>query len=678
MRKTFLRKYSLPLVLLIILTGLFFIMTSCGGGGGGDGDTSRPLQPVIVAQLFSFPTENVPLGFAPSDVNSSVTVEIWDNASGAIISSATVSMNSVPLAYNPTHEAYEGYLNVSPGDTVTLTVTISGKSYTASGTQFTTYPVITSPTPSTSWSIGNSHTVTWSGGTPLPSYNGFYGIAILDAGDPIGNAVWPSDNNLWELNLGVTSNIIPANSMSLGNRLAIAGIVQEIFVSDYSSYLIDMFITGLDSVPFTIVPSPTPTNVAATPGNGQVSLSWAPVNGALSYNIYWSTTEANANKSSGINIAGVSNPYVHTGVTNGTPYYYIVTAVTGSGESAESSPVAQVVPGTSLMGGSMQGYPLTLTNTVTPLAGTQNDYGYADCAGTAARFYSPQGITTDGSNLYVADTNNHTIRKIVISNGEVTSLAGRAGFYGSDDGIGPAARFNGPVGITTDGTNLYVADTNNYTIRKIVIATGAVTTIAGSAGLPGSTNGTGSAARFNSPAGMTTDGTNLYVVDTWNHTIRKIVISTGVVSTLAGSAGISGSTDGTGSAARFNGPRGITTDGANLYVADTYSYTIRKIVISTGEVTTLAGKAGIFSESTDGTGTTATFADPTGITTDGTNLYVTDVNPNYGWHTPVRKVEISTGKTTTLPIGNFYIAPAIVTDGISFYILDFEGVARIG
>ncbi len=674
MRKTFLRKYSLPLVPLIILTGLFFFMPSCGGGSGG---ASRPMQTVIVAQLFSFPTADVPLGFAPSGVNSAATVEILDAAIGATISTAIVSMNSVSLAYNPTQKTYQGYFNVSPGDAVILTVTINGKSYTASGTQFTTYPVITSPTPSTSWPIGNSHTVTWSGGTPLPSYNGSYVVAILDASDPNGNLVWPSDNYLWDVDMGVTSNIIPANSMSLGNRLAIAGISQEIIVSDYSSYYIDLYLAGLDYVPFTIVPSPTPTNVTATPGNGQVSLSWTPVNDALSYNIYWSETEANANKSLGTQIAGVSNPYVHTVVTNSTPYYYTVTAVTGSGESAESTPVAQAVPGTSLMGGSMQGYPLTLTNMVTPLAGTRNDYGYADCAGTAARFNFPQGITTDGSNLYVADTNNHTIRKIVISNGEVTSLAGRAGFSGSDDGIGPAARFNGPVGITTDGTNLYVADTYNHAIRKIVIATGAVTTLAGSAGLPGSTNGTGSAARFNSPQGMTTDNTNLYVADTWNHTIRKIVTSTGVVSTLAGSAGISGSADGTGSAARFNYPRGITTDGANLYVADTNSYTIRKIVISTGDVTTLAGKAGIFSESTDGTGTTATFADPTGITTDGTNLYVTDVNPSYGWHTPVRKVEISTGKTTTLPIGNFYIAPAIVTDGISFYILDFEGVARI-
>jgi len=88
----------------------------------------------------------------------------------------------------------------------------------------------------------------------------------------------------------------------------------------------------------------------------------------------------------------------------------------------------------------------------------------------------------------------------------------------------------------------------------------------------------GTAARFSAPNGITTDGTNLYVTDTGNSTIRKIVISTGVVTTLAGSsAGSSGSTDGTGTSARFYSPYGITTDGTNLYVADTFNHTIRKI-----------------------------------------------------------------------------------------------------
>lgn len=234
-----------------------------------------------------------------------------------------------------------------------------------------------------------------------------------------------------------------------------------------------------------------------------------------------------------------------------------------------------------------------------------------------------RGITTDGSNLYVADFIDDTIRKIVIATGAVTTLAGRAGVPGSADGIGSAASFHSPYGITTDGTNLYVTDSYNDTIRKIVIATGAVTTLAGQAGVQGSADGVGSAASFYQPYGITTDGTNLYVADRNNNTIRTIVIATGAVTTLAGQAGVSGSADGIGGAARFMAPSGITTDGSNLYVADTVNDTLRKIVIATGSVTTLAGKAG-YAGSAEGSGGLALFDRPDGLTTDGHSLYVVD------------------------------------------------------
>jgi hypothetical protein len=209
----------------------------------------------------------------------------------------------------------------------------------------------------------------------------------------------------------------------------------------------------------------------------------------------------------------------------------------------------------------------------------------------------------------VADTFNRLIRQIVISTGVVTTLAGTNGSSGSANGTGTSASFNSPHGITTDGTNLYVSDTSNNLIRQIVISTGVVTTLAGT-GSSGSANGTGTSASFNSPRGITTDGTNLYVADTSNRLIRQIVISTGVVTTLADNS------------ASFNSPRGITTDGTNLYVSDTSNNLIRQIVISTGVVTTLAGTGS--SGSANGTGTSASFNSPRGITTDGTNLYVVD------------------------------------------------------
>jgi len=227
------------------------------------------------------------------------------------------------------------------------------------------------------------------------------------------------------------------------------------------------------------------------------------------------------------------------------------------------------------------------------------------------------GITTDGTNLYAADIANSEIRKIVIASGAMTILAG-SGAAGNADGIGTAASFYHPYGLATDGTNLFVADFDNHEIRKVVIATGEVTTLAGST-TPGSSDGTGSAASFNHPIAVTTDGTNLYVTDFDNNEIRKVVIATGAVTTFAGST-TAGYADGIGTAASFNKPYGITTDGTNLYVVDCFNHEIRKIVIATRAVTTLAGSLTI--GSADGTGPAANFNYPSGITTDGTNLYI--------------------------------------------------------
>ncbi len=285
---------------------------------------------------------------------------------------------------------------------------------------------------------------------------------------------------------------------------------------------------------------------------------------------------------------------------------------------------------------------VNITGIVTTFAGS-GAAGLLDGIGNQANFNYPSGITGDGKSLFVSDYYNNIIRKIDLKTSAVTTIAGSLlGASGSSDGTGNNAMFNSPNGIAVDGGNLYVADAQNYTIRKIVIATGEVTTLAGSAGLSGSADGTGDAARFNIPREIAAAGAYLYVTDYSNHTIRRINKNTKEVITFAGTAGSAGSVDGIGSAAGFNFPYGITSDGKNLYVVDRNSHLIRKIIIATAEVTTLAGSAGT-SGSQDGMGGNARFYYPLGITTDGINLYLSDTNN----HT-IRKIQKNTGIVTTL------------------------------
>ncbi|MBK7660291.1 MAG: hypothetical protein IPJ28_14685 [Betaproteobacteria bacterium] len=285
---------------------------------------------------------------------------------------------------------------------------------------------------------------------------------------------------------------------------------------------------------------------------------------------------------------------------------------------------------------------ITPAGVVTTLAGTTGTGGNADGTGTAARFREPQGVAVDSSgNVYVADSSNHTIR-LITPGGVVTTLAGIAGFSGNTNGAAIGlARFREPRGVAVDGSgNVYVADYGNHAIRKI--SGGTVSTLAGSAGVPGIADGTGSVARFFYPSSVSSDaGGNLLVADTASNTIRAIDTA-GAVTTLAGLAGRSSAVDGTGSAARFEDPYTVASDGSgNLYVADAADHTVRKITPA-GVVTTLAGTQGSFG-SADGTGAAARFFAPFGIAADSAGtVYLADS----GNHT-VRKITAA-GVVTTI------------------------------
>lgn len=292
----------------------------------------------------------------------------------------------------------------------------------------------------------------------------------------------------------------------------------------------------------------------------------------------------------------------------------------------------------------------------TNLAGLAGTSGSVNGTGTGAQFNQPWGVAVDAAgNTYVADTLNHTIRKIT-PGGVVTLLAGVPGSAGFADGAAGTALFSRPTGVAVNipGTVVYVADYNNHRIRQI--SGGVVSTVAGS-GTAGTTDATGVAAEFRNPFGVAVNIADsvLYVSDQNNQTIRTITIPGGVVTTLAGAASVGGYVDGANNAARFNTPRGIAVDVVgNVYVADSGNFLVRKITAG-GFVTTLAGA--LFTPGfNDGLGSGARFSGlapgspfggPTGVAVDSTgNVYVTDQGSTGAGQT-IRKITPA-GNVTTL------------------------------
>lgn len=318
-------------------------------------------------------------------------------------------------------------------------------------------------------------------------------------------------------------------------------------------------------------------------------------------------------------------------------------------QSSYSFPIGTAIG--SLTPSNTGGAPFLQTGVVTNFAGN-GIYNYADGAGVNASFRNPAGVAMDANGtIYVADQNSHRIRKIN-SSGVVSAFVG-GGSATFVDGSGTVARFNSPAGVAVDGSgNVYVADRVNNRIRKATPA-GLVSTLAGGA-TAGLVDGAGTAARFNQPAGVAVDANgNVYVADLGNHCIRKVTPQ-GVVSTLAGS-GSAAYADGTGTSASFRSPSGVALDGnLNLYVADAGNQRIRK-VSAQGVVTTIAGSG--VAASNDGLGTAAGFNNPAGIAVDANgNIYVSDAYNNR-----IRKISPA-GVVTTLA-GN---SCTTVLGGITF------------
>ena len=293
------------------------------------------------------------------------------------------------------------------------------------------------------------------------------------------------------------------------------------------------------------------------------------------------------------------------------------------------------------------------SGTITTIAG-DGTFGFGGDGGpaTTAQLNFPRGVALDGAgNVYIADTDNHRIRRVDTS-GTITTIAGDGtrGF-GGDGGPASAAQLNSPRGVALDGAgNVYIADTDNHRIRR-VDTSGTITTIAGDGTFGfGGDGGPASAAQLNSPRGVALDGAgNVYIADTSNHRIRKVDTS-GTITTIAGDGTFGfGGDGGPASAAQLNFPRGVALDGAgNVYIADTSNHRIRKVDTS-GTITTIAGDGTFGFGGDGGPASAAQLTFPEGVALDGAgNVYIADTSNHR-----IRKVDTSGTITTIAGDGTF-------------------------
>jgi sugar lactone lactonase YvrE len=341
-----------------------------------------------------------------------------------------------------------------------------------------------------------------------------------------------------------------------------------------------------------------PTSVTIAPAGTVTVGEGAPVSfvatvdsAATAVNFQW--------RSNGVDVAGAVGD--HFEITQATAPMDGETYSVRASNSASATPVSSTDSTLRVTPGSF-----------TLLAGHVGGVGNVDGTGATAQFNSPVGVALDtAGNAYVADSANHTIRRIS-SAGVVTTIAGQPGVPGRSDGAGTsAARFNIPRGVAADANgNVYVADQANNAIRRIDIF-GNVLTIAGSGTAGSANNATGTLATFNRPVGLALIGTTLYVVDAGNNKIRQIDLNplgSFAVADLSGT-GVAGAANATLTNSSYSNPVGISADAAGLvlYVADSGNAIVRRLDIGADAVTTLAGQVGV-TVGLDGNLATASFS----------------------------------------------------------------------
>ncbi len=406
---------------------------------------------------------------------------------------------------------------------------------------------------------------------------------------------------------------------------------------------------------------PDPNLTFSNVQNTSVTVSWksaSAVSGTITYKAYFSLisdmdTVANmeSNGSFTQDYAASVNQMTFSGLIPNKYYYFNVASQNSGTKLNYTKKCIQVYQDSTVTDCSFD--PLTVKGTVSTVIGTCGTTGTTNGSFSTALLADPLYMQTVGNNIFLAEGQYNTaceIRKLDMTNSLVSVYAGIIGTSCNvyTDSTLTASNFKAPHRITYDGTNFYVNDYFAHTVRKLSSTN--VTTLAGTVGSNSYADGTGSVARFNNPIGMFYDGTSVYVGDFGNCRIRKINPSTGDVSTFAGKGCPPlADSDGVGTAAMLNGGAGsMDTDGKYYYAAEMNNNRIRKIEISTGNITTLAGPsncgtAACASGSADGTGNAASFNSPHSLLYINKYLFVMD----YGTGN-LRRINVSTGETATV------------------------------
>ena len=285
------------------------------------------------------------------------------------------------------------------------------------------------------------------------------------------------------------------------------------------------------------------------------------------------------------------------------------------------------------------------TGTVTTVAGT-GAAGYSGDGGaaTSAQLNGPEVVALDSAgNLYIAEYYNNRIRKVAAATGIITTVAGNGTQnYSGDGGAATSAALWSPTGVAVDSANnLYIADFGNHRIRKVAAATGIITTVAGNGTLGYSgDNGPATSAELADPTQVVLDSAgNLIIADPGNNRVRKVTLATGIITTIAGTGtGAYAGDGGAATSAALHNPEYLTLDSAdNLYIGDYLNNRVRKVNAATGIITTIAGNGTGAYAGDGGAATSAELQYPSGITFDNAgNLYVSDLG-----NSRIRKIDLS-------------------------------------